>query len=52
MKTTPHRVEGTAIRQKCYGLLSFSGERKNRKLELSVKDSNGQEIWTRELNFE
>jgi len=43
------RVEGTLVQQKNFGLLEFSGPRKNRVMKMSVFDSNGKELWTREV---
>lgn len=44
-----YRVEGTLVTQRNFGLLSFSGPRKERKLLIQVFDSDGKELWRREI---
>ena len=40
------RVEGTTVPFRNFAELNFSGPRKNRSLEIIVKDVNGVEVWT------
>ena len=43
------RVEGTTVPFRNFAELNFSGPRKNRSLEIIVKDANGVEVWTETL---
>ncbi|HIK67245.1 MAG TPA: alkaline phosphatase family protein [Flavobacteriales bacterium] len=40
------RIEGTTVPFRNFAELNFSGPRKNRSLEIVVKDVNGVEVWT------
>lgn len=44
-----HRVEGTLVTQRNFGLLEVSGPRKARRLKLSIYDVSGKELWTRSV---
>jgi alkaline phosphatase D len=44
-----YRIAGTIFDKRNFALLKFSGPRKNRVLEITVKDSNGLEIWKKEI---
>ena len=43
------RVEGTTVPIRNFAELNFSGPRKNRSLEIVVKDAKGVEVWTETL---
>lgn len=43
------RVPGTFVSDRNYGILRYSGPRKERKLTVSVYDSGGELLWEREL---
>jgi len=43
------RVEGTTTGIRNFAELNFSGPRKNRSLEIVVKDAKGVEVWTEVL---
>jgi alkaline phosphatase D len=45
-------VEGTLVYEHNYSLIKVSGPRKNRVLEITVKDKNGKDIWTRIIEQE
>jgi alkaline phosphatase D len=47
-----HRLPGTAIKSKAYGLLRFSGEWSDRKLHVELKDSEGETLWSYPIDFE
>ncbi len=44
-----NRVEGTFLGQRNFGTLEFSGPRGERKLTIRTFDSNGKELWMREI---
>ncbi|MCB0564131.1 MAG: alkaline phosphatase family protein [Phaeodactylibacter sp.] len=46
------RVEGTLVNEHNFGLLDFSGPRKERVLTIRVIDADGNEKWTREIASE
>ena len=46
------RVEGTLVNEHNFGLLEFSGPRKERVLTIRVIDADGNEKWTREIASE
>jgi alkaline phosphatase D len=43
------RVPGTMVGERNYGVLEFSGPRKDRVLAISVKDADGAILWERAL---
>ncbi len=45
-----HRVEGTLVQQRNFGLLEFSGKTGERKLAIRIFDVNGNELWNRQIN--
>ena len=45
-----HRVNGTMLGKRNYALLHFSGPRKERVLEMVVKNSEGEEEWRRSIS--
>jgi alkaline phosphatase D len=45
-----YRSEGTVFDDHNFALLKFSGPRKARVLEITVKDANGKEIWKKTIN--
>lgn len=47
--TNSHRVEGTLVTQHNYSLITFSGPRKARQMQISMRDMNGKELWTRTI---
>jgi alkaline phosphatase D len=47
-----HRVEGTLVRQRNFGLLEFSGPRTERQLKMAVYDNEGQELWSKIIQSE
>lgn len=49
VEANDHRVEGTVVQEHNFGLLEFSGPRLERKLKISVFNSEGEEKWTREI---
>jgi len=51
-ETTHLRVEGTLVTQRNFGILKVSGPRTQRRLTMSVYDSKGEELWTREIETE
>ncbi len=49
-ETNNYRVEGTLIPSKHnYALVNFSGPRRDRKMTITMKGVNGEEIWKREI---
>lgn len=46
------RVDGTYVDVRNYGLLTFSGPLKERKMHIEIRDSKGSLIWTREFVLE
>jgi len=47
-----YRVEGTIVAQHNYSLLTFSGPRKARKMQISMRDMNGKELWAKTIEAE
>ena len=46
----PYRMDGTLVTGKRnYGILSFSGPRRNRRFTVTVYDVDGDEIWSRSI---
>ena len=43
------RVEGTLVEQHNFGILEFSGPRKDRKMTIQIMDAEGKEVWKREI---
>jgi len=46
-ETNELRVAGTMVNQRNYGLIHVSGPRKARRIQIEIKDSDGQLLWTR-----
>jgi alkaline phosphatase D len=46
------RVEGTTVMERNFGLLRLKGDRKHRKLEISVIGTEGNLIWKKEFSSE
>lgn len=44
-----HRVEGTAVFERNFGLLRFSGPYGNRRMTISIRNKDGKEFWSREI---
>lgn len=44
-----NRVEGTLVVDRNFGLLSFSGTYKERKMLIQIFDSEGKELWQQEI---
>ncbi len=42
----PLRVDGTVVRERSFGILSFSGAPEERTLKMTAFDSQGEELWT------
>ncbi|MDD4886314.1 MAG: alkaline phosphatase family protein, partial [Thiomonas sp.] len=47
----PNRVPGTLVTERNYGVLKFSGEGKNRSLELVTKSVEGKVLWSHKLGL-
>ncbi len=45
----PNRVPGTLVAERNYGVLKFSGEGKERRLELQAKNVDGKLLWSQTL---
>lgn len=45
-----NRVEGTCYNKRNYALIDISGKRKDRKLTITVKDVEGNDVWTKEIH--
>lgn len=45
----PNRVDGTAVFQRNYGLLTVSGPRSDRRLTLTLKSVAGETIWSKTI---
>lgn len=45
-----NRVEGTLVTQRNFGVLSFSGPFRGRKLVMEVFDSAGKQLWKKEIS--
>ncbi|HOI67735.1 MAG TPA: alkaline phosphatase D family protein, partial [Thiomonas arsenitoxydans] len=45
----PNRVPGTLVAERNYGVLKFSGEGKERRLELQAKNVGGKLLWSHTL---
>jgi len=43
------RVEGTVVAERNYAELNFSGPRKDRVMQMVIKNAEGVEVWSREL---
>ncbi|MFB6240798.1 MAG: alkaline phosphatase, partial [Gemmatimonadota bacterium] len=43
------RVSGTAVTERNYAVLRFSGPRKDRRMTISVRDVAGKEVWSRTI---
>lgn len=43
------RVPGTAVTERNYAVLRFSGPREERRMTVSVRDVDGEEIWSRTI---
>jgi alkaline phosphatase D len=46
------RVDGTVVSQRNFGVLEFSGARKERMMKMTVYDTAGQELWSRTIKAE
>jgi alkaline phosphatase D len=46
------RMEGTLVMQRNFGVMEFSGARNERMLTMRIFDSNGKELWKREVRAE
>ncbi len=46
------RVEGTHVIERNFGIIEFSGKYRNRKMTIKIYDSNGKEIWIKEIEQE
>ncbi|SFE47985.1 alkaline phosphatase D family protein [Thermoflexibacter ruber] len=44
-----NRVENTLIRERNFATLQVTGERKNRKLTITIFDTKGKELWKKEI---
>jgi alkaline phosphatase D len=42
-----NRVEGSLFAQNNFGILSFSGNKANRQLKLTLFDIQGKELWNK-----
>lgn len=47
-----HRVEGSHVGIRNFGMMEITGERLNRKLRLSMYNAEGEEIWEYEIEAE
>lgn len=45
-----YRVEGSLFMQNNFGVLTFTGDEKNRQLKLSLFDKDGNELWSKVIN--
>lgn len=45
-----NRVEGTVVAERNYAELSFFGLRKERSMQIDIKNSDGEAIWSKTLN--
>ncbi|WP_428223864.1 alkaline phosphatase D family protein [Flavobacterium sp.] len=45
-----HRVEGSLFVQHNFGILSFTGDKENRQLQLALFDKDGKELWKKILS--
>ena len=43
------RVDGTIVAERNYAELNFSGPRKDRVMEMVIKNADGEEVWTKSL---
>jgi alkaline phosphatase D len=50
--TNSYRVEGTLVAQHNYSFITFSGPRKARKMQISMRDMNGKELWAKTIEAE
>lgn len=46
------RVEGTHVIERNFSIIEFSGKYRSRKMKMIIYDSNGKEIWTKEIEQE
>ena len=44
-----YRVDGTLVDEHNYGLLQVSGPRTQRVLKITIKNKDGKQIWTKEI---
>ena len=42
-----NRVAGSLFNQNCFGTISFSGDKKNRQMKLTLFDKEGSELWSK-----
>jgi alkaline phosphatase D len=45
-----HLVEGTVVAQRNFGVLSFSGKRTERHLNIKIFDVNGEQLWEYDID--
>ncbi|MEM9050475.1 MAG: alkaline phosphatase D family protein [Bacteroidota bacterium] len=45
-----NRIEGSLINEHNYGLITITGKRKERKLNLQIKSNTGKELWHYEIS--
>ena len=43
------RVDGTVVAERNYAEFNFSGPRKDRVMEMVIKNVNGEEVWSKEI---
>ncbi|MCU4176636.1 alkaline phosphatase D family protein [Carboxylicivirga sp. N1Y90] len=46
----PTQVEGTLVRERNYSLMKVSGKRGERVLTMTIYNSNGKEVWTKQIH--
>lgn len=50
--TNPSRVEGTLVLENNFGVVSISGDKKNRMIQIAVYSATGNELWKKEIKEE
>ena len=47
-----NRIDETVVMERNFGIISFSGKYNERKMKISIRDTDGEEIWTKEFKQE
>lgn len=49
VESNPARVEGTLVNRRNFAILEFTGPRQDRRLRITVHDSDGSPLWRRDI---
>lgn len=48
-ETNNNRVEGTVVMDRNFSIINFSGKRKERVMKITIFNTKGEEVWTKEI---